>query len=143
MPEKPGRGDALRECMFRPRKGQRQWRNTGSGGDLRGNVRECFAHPDLRDEHRQGHRQGHRVALRTGGVTGGPPFLQGTEPRLQLVEGAVQGGIHHHHFAIFEPITHIGNAAVFLLAGLGAYFYYKKRNPLYAKKGLFLFLSVF
>ncbi len=49
---------------------------------------------------------------------------------------------HHHHFAVFEPITHLGNAAIFLLAGLGAYLYYKKRNPPYAKKGLFLFLSV-
>ena len=48
----------------------------------------------------------------------------------------------HYKFALFKLITYLGNAAPYLLAGFGAYLYYRNRKPLWAKKGLYLFLSV-
>lgn len=48
----------------------------------------------------------------------------------------------HHKIALFKLITHLGNATPYLLAGLGAYLYYRKSKPLWANKGLYLFLSV-
>ncbi|SMC10136.1 phosphatase PAP2 family protein [Nitratiruptor tergarcus] len=49
---------------------------------------------------------------------------------------------HNHSYPFFSLITHLGNAVPYLLAGLGAYLFFRKSDPAKAKKGLFLFTSV-
>ncbi|BAF70524.1 phosphoesterase, Pap2 family [Nitratiruptor sp. SB155-2] len=49
---------------------------------------------------------------------------------------------HTHSFAFFKIITHLGNAVPYLLFGLGIYLLYRKKDPLFAKKGVFLIFAI-
>jgi len=49
---------------------------------------------------------------------------------------------YKHHFTLFKPLTATGNAAPWIVGSLAFYLFYRKKEPLFAKKALYLLSSI-